>query len=297
MKHTASQTSTTIAILALLTAILMQTTHADIGNLTITNRAGTSFTLTSSQLQAMPKTTVNADLYCDGSLVATGNWSGIQLSYLLSQTQVTPEIQSLQFDASDGYRIFIPIALATDPQIIIAYELNGKPLTEGLRLVLPGLNGAAWIAMVTIITTSTETADYPLGLSVGVPTTSLAPTPDRTQFTPAPQPTSHLQNATPTATNSSTPSSTESNETTEHQTKPNDGGTSQDLISLSVALTAVILGALSCMIYKRKRKRGFTRAHINIPMVLFQSDSVLSGATRTRLRLIAHHATEWNVSA
>ena len=257
MKHIASQTSTTIAILALLTAILMQTTHADVGNLTITNRAGTSLTLTSSQLQAMLKTTVNADLYCDGSLVATGNWSGIQLSYLLSQTQVTPEIQSLQFDASDGYRIFIPIALATDPQIIIAYELNGKPLTEGLRLVLPGLNGAAWIAMITTITTSTETADYPLGLSVGVPTTSLVPTLDRTQLTPAPQPTSQLQNATSTATNSSTPSSTESNGTTEQQTKPNDGGTSQDLISLSVALTAVILGALSCMVYKRKRKRGF----------------------------------------
>lgn len=137
--------------------------------LEIVSLSGTSYMFTSAQLFAMPKTIVNADLYCDGALAFYGNWSGVLLSYLLTQTQASPEIGSIHFVASDGYRVAIPIDLAIQPQIIIAYEKDGQPLAEGLRLIIPDANGASWIAKITFITMSTSGADYPHAISVGNP--------------------------------------------------------------------------------------------------------------------------------
>ena len=158
----------------------------------------------------MPKTTVNADLYCDGALVVYGNWSGVLLSYLLTQTQASPEIGSIHFVASDGYRVAIPIDLAMQPQIIIAYEKDGQPLAEGLRLVIPDANGASWIAKIAFITMSTSGADYPHAISVGnpksvtptqMPSTQTSPPKQEASVQPQPSTTensSSVQEATPT---------------------------------------------------------------------------------------------------
>ena len=115
----------------------------------------------------MPTTTVYAELYCDGSLATYGNWTGILLSDLLNKAQLTPEVSSIQFTASDGYKVTIPIELAMQPQTIIAYQKDGRPLIEGLRLILEGSNGAAWISLITTITMSSSGADYPPGVNVG----------------------------------------------------------------------------------------------------------------------------------
>ncbi len=40
------------------------------------------------------------------------------------------------------------------PDVIIAYELDGNPLKENLRLVLPGTSGNLWISMIASITLS-----------------------------------------------------------------------------------------------------------------------------------------------
>jgi len=146
----------------------------------------------------MPKTIVNADLYCDGALAFYGNWSGVLLSYLLTQTQASPEIGSIHFVASDGYRVAIPIDLAIQPQIIIAYEKDGQPLAEGLRLIIPDANGASWIAKIISITMSTSGADYPHAISVGNPK-SVTPTqmPANQTSPPKQQPSMHPQPSTP----------------------------------------------------------------------------------------------------
>jgi len=116
----------------------------------------------------MPETTIDSELYCDGNLATSGNWSGILLSYLLAQTQLAPEVSSIEFMASDGYKVAIPIDLAMQPTTIIAYEKDSQPLAEGLRLILPGANGGAWIAMITTITMSSTGADYPQAEKVGI---------------------------------------------------------------------------------------------------------------------------------
>jgi DMSO/TMAO reductase YedYZ molybdopterin-dependent catalytic subunit len=171
----------TLIIIATTLALLLfnpiETALADnTSKLEIVNLSGISFVFSYTQLFEMPKTAVYAELYCDGALATYGNWSGVLLSYLLTQAQVTPEVGSLQFVASDGYRVVIPISLAMQPQIIIAYEKDGQPLTEGLRLIIPGANGASWIALITSITMSTSGADNPEDVSVGTPKTNNVPT-------------------------------------------------------------------------------------------------------------------------
>ena len=156
-----------IIIGLLLTTIPSSVIGESTSNLDITNLSGTIISLSHEDLQAMPTTTVYAELYCDGSLATRGNWTGILLSDLLNQAQLTPEVSSIQFIASDGYKVTIPIQLAMEPQTIIAYQKDGQPLAEGLRLILQGANGAAWISLIKAITMSSSGADYPPGVSVG----------------------------------------------------------------------------------------------------------------------------------
>jgi DMSO/TMAO reductase YedYZ molybdopterin-dependent catalytic subunit len=199
--------ATTIGLLLLTPVSSAQS--ANDANLEITNLSGTRYGFTYTQLFAMPKTIVNADLYCDGALVDHGNWSGVLLSYLLTQTQASPEIGSIQFAASDGYQVAIPIDLAMQPQIIIAYEKDGQLLAEGLRLIIPDTNGASWIAKIASITMSTSAVDYPHAISVGNPKSvtptripANQPSPSKQQASMQPQPStpensSSIQEVTP----------------------------------------------------------------------------------------------------
>jgi DMSO/TMAO reductase YedYZ molybdopterin-dependent catalytic subunit len=115
--------------------------------------------LTLSDLATMPKSTVYANLYCLESLVAAGNWTGVKLGYLLETAGLQSEAANIGFFASDGYTVLLGISEAFNDYAIVAYELNGHPLAEHLRLVLPGKNGDQWIAWITKITVSTVASD------------------------------------------------------------------------------------------------------------------------------------------
>ena len=108
---------------------------------------------------AMPESTVSAALYCYGSLVTSGNWGGVSLSYLLQQAGMDPSVSSIDFRAQDGYTVQIPLQVAMQPSVIIAYENDGSPLSEGLRLVVPGANGNIWITLITSITMNATIID------------------------------------------------------------------------------------------------------------------------------------------
>jgi len=99
----------------------------------------------------MPPTTVYSDLLCGGLFVTTGNWQGVQLSYLLQQAGADPNAAFLEFHASDGYSVVLDMFQASFPNTIIAYQLNDQNLVEVYRLVLPGQNGASWISLITEI--------------------------------------------------------------------------------------------------------------------------------------------------
>jgi hypothetical protein len=107
--------------------------------------------LTLDEIAAMPKTTVNATLYCVGTpdrSLENGNWAGVRLAFLLENAGVSPDAIKIAFYAKDGYTTDLTITQAEQENIILAYEKDGMPLPENLRLVVPGRWGYKWISQV-----------------------------------------------------------------------------------------------------------------------------------------------------
>jgi len=246
-------------ILGLLLLTPVKSDQADNApNLGVTDLSGTISEFTYTQILAMPKTVVNADLYCDGALVTYGEWGGVLLSYLLTQVKVTPpEVGSIQFVASDQYQVAIPINLAI--HLIIAYEKDGQPLAEGLRLIVPDANGAAWIAKITSITVSTSGAENPPAISVGNPNNvkETQPSPPSQQTPVQPQP------STPEnfSSNQATPTNAPTNVTQPSQpaTNPQASIESLNLQTIIVYLIGFVcafsLTVAAYMALRRKRKQ------------------------------------------
>jgi DMSO/TMAO reductase YedYZ molybdopterin-dependent catalytic subunit len=110
--------------------------------------------LSLSELTALPKTTVNAKLRCVDApsvIIAQGNWTGVKLSLLLANAGISPEAVKVAFYAKDGYTTDLTPATAMGEDIIVAYERDGAPLNEQLRLVVPGTWGYKWISSLNHI--------------------------------------------------------------------------------------------------------------------------------------------------
>ena len=127
------------------------------GTLTIVISSNNSVTLSVSDLMAMPKTIVDAELLCFGRSIKGGSWGGVQLGLLLEAAGLVENPASLRFYASDGYSIYVSNYFISQEDVIIAYELDGADLYETLRLVIPGVNGESWISMITVISVDTTT--------------------------------------------------------------------------------------------------------------------------------------------
>jgi hypothetical protein len=255
---------TTTCVIAILIGLLLTTITGSViaestSTLEITNLSGARISLSQEELESMPTTTVYAELYCDGSLATSGNWTGIQLSDLLIKAQQAPEVSSIQFTASDGYKVNIPIELAIQPQTIIAYQKDGQPLIEGLRLILVGTNGGAWISLITTITMSSSWVDYPLSVNVGAGKISDLASAQSAQSSPIPRTVSPQQPSTPKDSSSiqvSSPTNfTGSNQPISKPQLSSDVGISLDaLIYGAVAIVLMIIVSAVVLTYKRKGK-------------------------------------------
>ena len=134
------------------------TAHAESSStdwqLSVNGLVETPLNLTLADLEAMPQTTVYADLICVGNpglVLEQGNWTGVQLWMLLETAGVSPDAIKVAFRASDGFTTDLPITTAQQSDIVLAYAENGNPLSEVLRLVVPGEWGYKWIYMITDI--------------------------------------------------------------------------------------------------------------------------------------------------
>jgi len=111
--------------------------------------------LTLNDLVAMPRSTEYAELWCvtgaETWLVTKGNWTGVKLGLVLEKAGLYPQAESVEFYAADGYRTTLTVAMAFREDVIIAYEKDGEPLPETLRLVVPEAPGYYWISMITHI--------------------------------------------------------------------------------------------------------------------------------------------------
>ncbi len=254
------------AIIAILLTTITTATVTATSTLKVTSLSGETYNFTEQQLQEMPQTTIFAVLYCYGTLLTSGAWSGVQLNYLLTQANVTSEVHSIQFIASDDYTITIPFELAMLPNTIIAYQKDGEQL-DGLRLVLPSYNGAAWINQITTINISSmETQPPPTDSEVWIssnpvenrgdniqPSSTPSPTP---KPTPKPTPNNTPLNPTAPLTNI-----TKLNQNLQQQTISNQSK-GLDLGTIAVIATVFTLGLLIAIILAyKKRARIKTNMH------------------------------------
>ena len=107
--------------------------------------------LSLGDIVAMPKTTINADLYClpspgsSGVLIDSGNWTGVPLRYILEQAGVSPEAVKVAFYAQDGFTTDLPLTKAMEDGLVLAYEKDDESLIGAIRLTAPGMWGYKWI--------------------------------------------------------------------------------------------------------------------------------------------------------
>jgi DMSO/TMAO reductase YedYZ molybdopterin-dependent catalytic subunit len=135
------------------------------------------FALTFDMLRKMPSRTVTSFHECYGSplkpattaLWRVGNvqWTGVPLRTVLKMAK---PLSAASFVWSDGldrgefagvkadrYQKDLPIAKAMRDEVLLAYEINGKPLSKErggpVRLVVPGLfgtNSTKWISKISL---------------------------------------------------------------------------------------------------------------------------------------------------
>jgi DMSO/TMAO reductase YedYZ molybdopterin-dependent catalytic subunit len=230
-------------------------------NLQVINLAGTTVNYTYDQLMAMPESNVSADLNCYGAPVTSGTWGGVSLSYLLQQAGVDPAVSSIDFLAQDGYSVSIPLQVAMQPGVIIAYEKDGSPLSEGLRLVVPGANGNIWIALITSIIMSTSV----VSVSQSVAGNEIQPPTDSTgqSSTQQQEPVQTQPSATPKNETSTEPVAPPANATQPAQKASNPPETSlwglgfPAAVAYAIALgTTVALVAVGYFIHKDRRGKA-----------------------------------------
>jgi DMSO/TMAO reductase YedYZ molybdopterin-dependent catalytic subunit len=164
---------------------------ADDWQLTIGGRVRRPLTLDIKTLRSLPASTVRVTMECAGNgrallmprpvsqpwlveAVGTAEWTGTPLRVLLAEAGVETDCVNAVFTGADhgvergveqDYQWSLPLHVATgvDPEVLVAYEMNGAPLPpqhgHPLRLVVPGWYGMAhvkWLRNITLIDTPSD---------------------------------------------------------------------------------------------------------------------------------------------
>ena len=215
--------------------------------LTITGLVDKPLNLTIADLLTMPQNTLFAQIYCvgpPGFFVEEGNWTGVKLNYLLQKAGVDPSTIKIAFYATDGFTTDLTPLYAMDDSVLVAYEKNGLPIDETLRLVVPDRWGYKWIYHLSKI----EAVNYNfLGKyeSQGYSDTAL------TTMTGGPGDVGN-QLPNPTSLTSRTPTPTSTPNSSQNTSTPNPSPTIPELSTLAIPLLLISL-FISAAILKHKK--------------------------------------------
>lgn len=156
--------------------------------LEISGLVGQVLQLTSAQLQQLPQTTVTAVLQCAGNgrafftppmpgvqwqhgAMGQAEWTGVRLATLLGRAKVGPGAAHVHLLGADRvpkpqvppFIRSIPLARALHPDTLVAWKMNGAPLTlehgAPLRVVVPGWAGDHWLKWLVGIQVAAEEHD------------------------------------------------------------------------------------------------------------------------------------------
>ncbi|WP_069759778.1 sulfite oxidase [Streptomyces sp. LUP47B] len=145
--------------------------------------------LTPAELRSLPRVTTRVTMECAGNgravltprpvsqpwlveAVGTAEWTGVPLRLLLAEAGVEADAVDVVCTGADhgvergveqDYQRALPLGVATgtEPEVLVAYEMNGTPLPpqhgHPLRLVVPGWYGMAhvkWLREITVTDTA-----------------------------------------------------------------------------------------------------------------------------------------------
>jgi DMSO/TMAO reductase YedYZ molybdopterin-dependent catalytic subunit len=128
--------------------------------LVVDGRVDHPMTLTLSDLETLPPTSLVRDFQCvTGWRVPNVHWTGVQLSVLLDQAGVQPNGVALRFESFDGvYTESLTMAQARRPDVIVAYSMLGGPVSTDhggpVRLyVAPmyGYKSIKWLSRIEVV--------------------------------------------------------------------------------------------------------------------------------------------------
>ena len=139
------------------------TVDAATWQLTIDGLVEKPLTLSYADALARPRAEMMRTLECignpvGGNQIGNATWAGFWLADLLAEAQVKPEAVRARFAAADDYDTSVALSYLTRPGVLLAYEMNGEPLTPAhgfpLRIFMPGLYGQKmpkWITRISFI--------------------------------------------------------------------------------------------------------------------------------------------------
>ena len=116
--------------------------------------------LTYDDLLALPSFEEFITLECisnevGGDLIGNANWKGVALREILQRARLRPGVVDISFAASDGYSESISVDRALNTDVMVAYEMNGEPLSSRhgapARLIVPGFFGLKSVKWLTKI--------------------------------------------------------------------------------------------------------------------------------------------------
>jgi DMSO/TMAO reductase YedYZ molybdopterin-dependent catalytic subunit len=117
-------------------------------------------TLTYAHLRALPRIEQVSTFHCvTGWTVPNVRWAGVRLTDVFDLVRPLPEAGALQFvSAEDPYVDYLSMQQALLPDVLLAYEMDGKPLPREhgapLRLVIPDMYGyknVKWLAGINLV--------------------------------------------------------------------------------------------------------------------------------------------------
>lgn len=116
-------------------------------------------TLTYADLRSLPRADQRSDFHCvTGWSVPGVRWAGVRFADLLADARPLPGGRALTFvSAEDPYTDSLTLRQAMTPQAMLAYEMDGRPLTREhgapTRVVLPqmyGYKNVKWVQRITV---------------------------------------------------------------------------------------------------------------------------------------------------
>lgn len=119
---------------------------------------------------------IPGELPWDNGAISTAEWRGIRLCDVLDAAGITAEAQHVEFTGLDqvsrlgqsfGFGGSIPLGKALSQEVLLAFEMNGKPLTAvhgfPLRAIVPGYIGARcvkWLSTIQVRSSPSQNYFY-----------------------------------------------------------------------------------------------------------------------------------------